>query len=139
MHAALLSFIRAFEVGDVDSMRRAFAADATSFPRAAARQLAASDRARRTMGIDPEMLSAIDAAKVSGIAPPYFGIEPRDLDIHVSGDMALATFHLVRDGELGRRTFVLRRDSNAWKILHVHASNVIQNDRHGPQERVDAE
>ncbi len=139
MHAALLSFIRAFEVGDVESMKRAFSADATTFPRAAARQLAASDRARRTKGIDPEMLTAIEAAKASGIEPPYFGIEPRDLDIHVSGDMALATFHLNQDGVLGRRTFVLRRDSKAWKILHVHASNVVQKDWYGPRERADAE
>ena len=139
MHAALLSFIRAFEVGDVDSMRRAFAADATSFPRAAARQLAVSEHVRRSSGLDPEMVAAIEAAKASGIEPPYFGIEPRDLHIHASGDMALATFHLTQDDELGRRTFVLRRENNSWKILHVHASNVIQEDRHGPQKRADAE
>lgn len=137
MHAALLSFIRAFEAGDLESMKRAFSADATSFPRSAPRQPAVSDRARRTMGIDPEMVAAVDTAKAAGTQPPYFGIEPRDLDIRVSGDMALATFHLVRDGELGRRTFVLRREDDSWKILHMHASNVIDEDGRSSGENAD--
>ena len=47
-----------------------------------------------------------------------------DLDVRVSGDMALATFHLLTDGELGRRTFVMTREGDDWKILHVHASNI---------------
>ena len=139
MHAALLSFIQAFEAGDIESMKRAFSPDATSFPRSAARRPTASERARRTRGIDPEMVVAIDAAKAAGIQPPYFGIEPRDLDIRVSGDMALATFHLERDGELGRRTFVLRREDDSWKILHVHASNVIDGDGHGTRESAGTE
>ncbi len=75
-------------------------------------------------GIDPEMLAAVEAAKAAGAAPLYVTIEPRDLDVRVSGDMALVTFHLVSDVEIGRRTFVLLREAGAWKILHTHASNV---------------
>ena len=55
----------------------------------------------------------------------YLNIEPADLEIRIFGDAALATFHLVgNDKRLGRRTFVLALIDDAWKIVHLHASNV---------------
>ena len=38
------------------------------------------------------------------------------------GDAAIATFH-IRDGDLSRRTLVLRRSHDEWLIQHLHASN----------------
>ena len=123
--AALTSFLEAFAAGDTNAMRDALADHATAFPRTPSGRSGALADSRRTIGIDPEMLDAIDAARRGGSKPPYLSIDPQDLDVVVSGDMALATFHLITATELGRRTFVLRREDNAWKILHTHASNAV--------------
>ena len=124
---ALMTCIKAFEAGDTDAMRDAFARNATSFPRVAADRLIGLpvdlDRYRRVEGIDPEMLAAVRASTQASDTSTLT-IEPEDLDILVSVDMALATFHILADGELGRRTFVMTREGDEWKILHVHASNV---------------
>ncbi|HXZ66993.1 MAG TPA: nuclear transport factor 2 family protein [Alphaproteobacteria bacterium] len=56
-------------------------------------------------------------------------IEPKELVIEISGDVALATFELAsppppgQSARLGRRTFVLRRHGDEWKVWHLHASN----------------
>jgi ketosteroid isomerase-like protein len=55
---------------------------------------------------------------------PYFTIEPRDVRVEMLGGIALVTFHLLQPDSLGRRTLLLRRTGDAWKILHLHASNL---------------
>jgi len=124
----LAAFIAAFEAGDTDAMRAAFADDAVTFPRAIMAvglegPLNAADY-RRVRGIDPQMLAVIAALKSRKDGPPYLDIRPKDLDIRVFGDAALATFHLGDDDTLGRRTFVLSKYGRDWKIVHLHASNV---------------
>jgi ketosteroid isomerase-like protein len=125
---ALEAFIAAFEAGDTAAMREAFADDAVTFPRAimsaGAEGPIDAGEYRRVRGIDPQMLELIDELKARGDGPPYLDIRPRDLDIRLFGDAALATFHLGDDNSLGRRTFVLARYGDAWKIVHLHASNV---------------
>jgi len=49
-------------------------------------------------------------------------IQPADLQVQAYGAMAVITFHLKGGDNLGRRTLVLRRDENVWKIVHLHAS-----------------
>ncbi len=49
-------------------------------------------------------------------------IQPADLKVQDYGAMAVITFHLEGGDNLGRRTLVLRRDENDWKIVHLHAS-----------------
>ncbi len=57
--------------------------------------------------------------------PPYMHLDPQHLRIVVLGpDAALATFELVNDKRHARRSVVFVRRDGAWKILHVHASNV---------------
>lgn len=128
--ATLDDFLAAFERGDKEAMLAAFADDAVTFPRTImGPQSDVSldrDAYRRVSGIDPQMLALIDRLVAATARPPYLDIEPRDLDIRVSGDMALATFHLVGEYSLGRRTFVLVRRDETWKILHLHASNVAE-------------
>ncbi len=124
VQGALMAFIQSFEQGDTEAMQRAFADGATSFPRTLADFAGTAHQFRRVDGIDPEMLAAVKRAREYGTEPPYLSIEPMDLDVRVSGDMAVATFHLLTEGELGRRTFVMMRQGDDWKILHVHASNV---------------
>ena len=51
-------------------------------------------------------------------------LEPKDLEIVVFTDAALATFHLEGNNRVSRRTFVLAKREGLWKIVHLHASNV---------------
>ncbi len=126
--AVLDGFLRAFENGDIESMEAAFAEDALTFPRS----IMATDLDmdidvrdyRRVTGIDPQMRALIDRLKAEGRTPPYLSLDPQDLDIRVYGDAAVATFHLT-GARLGRRTFVLAKLDGEWKIVHLHASNVV--------------
>ena len=126
---ALESFIAAFENGDIEAMEASFSRDAVTFPRSIMAHEYDGDidvsKYRRVHGIDPQMRALIDSLKKSGRERPYLNIEPADLEIRIFGDAALATFHLVgNDKRLGRRTFVLALIDDAWKIVHLHASNV---------------
>lgn len=129
VRAALDAFIAAFEQGDTAAMRASFTSDAVSFPRS----IMGGQRGgpidleayRRTEGIDPQMLAVIEARRRDGNGRPSLSVEPRDVDIRVYGKAALATFHLCEDPSLGRRTFVLVKDPEGWKIVHMHASNVV--------------
>jgi len=58
--------------------------------------------------------------------PPYMKLAPQDLKIQLlSEDVALVTFHLVDGAKLDRRTVILKRGSGGWKIVHIHASNLV--------------
>jgi len=50
-------------------------------------------------------------------------IEPKDLSMRELADnVVLITFHLQLPGPLHRRTFVMTKSGNAWRIAHIHAS-----------------
>ena len=50
-------------------------------------------------------------------------IEPQDLELReLAPSVALFTFHLRLPGPLHRRSFVLTRGANGWRIAHIHAS-----------------
>ena len=51
-------------------------------------------------------------------------IQPQDMQVRDFDGTALVTFHLGSDSVRGRRTFVLRRTSTDWKIVHLHASTL---------------
>ncbi len=125
---ALESFIAAFEDGDMETMEASFSRNAVTFPRSIMAHEYDGDievsKYRRVRGIDPQMRDLIDSLKKSGRERPYLDIKPVDLEIQIFGDAALVTFHLVGGERLGRRTFVLALIDDAWKIVHLHASNV---------------
>jgi SnoaL-like domain len=55
--------------------------------------------------------------------PPFLDIKPKDLRIdRLTDDVAVVTLHLGTEPRLNRRTIVLQKFSNGWKIVHVHAS-----------------
>ena len=130
---ALRLFLDAFERGDTEAMRSAFADDALSFPRSITGAPASGDAARfmRVPGIDPEMLRVAEGIDAAGTGRDPLRLEPEDLDVRIFGDVALATFHLVDESSLGRRTLVFREVRGAWKIVHAHASNVRLTGRRG--------
>ena len=50
-------------------------------------------------------------------------IEPQDLDVReIAPNAALITFHLRLPGPLHRRTFLMTKGANGWRIAHIHAS-----------------
>lgn len=57
--------------------------------------------------------------------PPYLRLEPRELRAEVMGEAALVTFMLGRaPGDVSRRTLLFVRERGAWKLRHMHASNM---------------
>jgi ketosteroid isomerase-like protein len=64
------------------------------------------------------ILEAIKSQPGGGIR-----IEPQDVDARELGPNAvLITFHLRLPGPLHRRSFVITRSANGWRIAHIHAS-----------------
>lgn len=50
------------------------------------------------------------------------GIEPLDLLVQNHDGFAIATFHLRGNGNVGRRSILLRLQEGQWRIVHFHAS-----------------
>ena len=128
VRGAVYAFLDAFENGDIDAMEASFADGASTFPRAI---MAAdlddpidADDYRRVNGIDPQMRALIESLRAEGRTPPYLTLAPEDMKIQMYGRAAVVTFHLG-GARLGRRTFVLAEIDAEWKIVHLHASNVI--------------
>jgi ketosteroid isomerase-like protein len=69
------------------------------------------------------VFASIRKTAVSG--PPYHHLRPEDLHIQLIGsDGAIVSFHLRNTERIARRTLVLRKNGEAWQIVHLHASNV---------------
>src|SRR5262249_2664685 len=86
-----------------------------------------ADHPRRADGreeIERLFRGVFDRARASSPGPPYLDLRPQDLSIRPMGDTSLVTFHLRDPGVLCRRTLILRRLAEGWKIIHLHASNL---------------
>jgi ketosteroid isomerase-like protein len=116
IQGTLSRFITAFQKLDLEVMMTCFTDDATSF-------LPIAHRTTFLDGKDEigdafaKVLSKMRAAGLDSI-----NLEIEDIKIQRFGDAAIATFH-IRDGDLSRRTLVLRRVHDDWLIQHLHASN----------------
>lgn len=56
-------------------------------------------------------------------------ISPKNLLVQLYGHTAIMTFHLGDGkGELSRRTIVWVKQQSKWKIAHLHASVLVNND-----------
>jgi ketosteroid isomerase-like protein len=51
-------------------------------------------------------------------------IAPLDQQVQVYGDVAVVSFELESDETLGRRSIILRKIGNDWRIAHFHASSI---------------
>lgn len=106
-------FIRAVNEPNVDDFVAAFATDATAFfpsPQNAARRNGREDIRR---AVAPTFMQG-----------PGRTVVARDLMIEIEGDIAYVSFDAGVDRLHARRTLVLRREHDAWTIVHLHASNV---------------
>jgi ketosteroid isomerase-like protein len=111
------AFLEAFNALDAARFDRFFAEDATMFfpggpfPRARVAGKAAVTAAFHRL---------FEAARSRGAT--RLGISPLDLQVQDYGSFAIASFHLRGNGNLGRRSIVLRRQGADWQIVHFHAS-----------------
>jgi len=120
---ALKVFLTSFDNLDWPSFRSCFGPSPTMFHPAAPNTLRVDteeqfdrawagvfERIRRTSGRD---------------RAPYMVLEPKDVRIEfLSPDVALVTLHIVNPAEIDRRTIIFKRFGSAWKIVHIHASNL---------------
>ena len=53
-------------------------------------------------------------------------IQPTDLQTQDYGAFAVVSFHLRGNDNIGRRSIVMRRDEQGWRIVHFHASALEQ-------------
>ena len=120
VRATLTKFVRAFDDLDWETFRLAFSDDATVFyPRGFPERASGRKAFEKTFKL---VFDQIGGGKTKA---PYMDIQPKDLEVQVFGDVAIATFHLDdRAGLLNRRTIVLHRTKEGWKIVHLHASEV---------------
>lgn len=121
---ALRVFLTAFDNLDWAAFRECFAPDASMFHPAAPnlrRIDSPQDFEKAWRGVFARI------KKTSGReAPPYMNLQPQDLKIQpLSPDVALVTFHMMDGNVLNRRTMVFRRDAGRWRIVHIHASNLM--------------
>jgi len=125
---ALRAFLHAFENDDLATMEASFAPDAVSFDPVVASAKGSGpldvQALHRKPGMPPAMRALVERSLKTGSGPPYRTLDPKDLLVQTDGKMALCTFHLEAPTGFARRTIVLIRRGQAWKILHIHASNV---------------
>ena len=120
VRATLAKFVHAFDDLDWETFRLSFSDDATVFyPRAF------PQRATGRKAFEETFKRVFDQIRGDKTKPPYMDIQPRNLEVQTFGGVAIATFHLDdRAGFLNRRTIVLNRTAEGWKIVHLHASEV---------------
>ena len=120
----LRAFLMAFENCDLPLMESFFAPDATYFDRAqpGSRNVESYERG---IGMPAGMRELAEQLPRAGGRAPYHKVEPQNLLIQSFENVALCTFHLLNADTLGRRTVVLNRRHEGWRIVHIHASNVL--------------
>jgi ketosteroid isomerase-like protein len=119
---SLLAFLTAFEDLDWERFRSNFSEDAcVFFPSAATPE---EYRGRVAVeGRFRQEFASIRRDAPSG--PPFMHLRPDSLRITLFGGIgALATFELHNTSRIGRRSVVFRKEGGAWRIAHLHASNV---------------
>jgi ketosteroid isomerase-like protein len=117
---ALANFVVAFDNLNWETFRLAFSDDATVFyPRGFPERADGRPEFEKTFKVVFEQIRG------NKTKPPYMDIQPKEMRIQMFGNVAIATFHLDdRAGFLNRRTIVLNKTGDGWKIVHLHASEV---------------
>ena len=118
---ALARFVHAFDDLDWETFRAAFDDHATVFyPRAF------PERTNGRAEFERTFKTVFEQIRGGQTAAPYIDIQPKEMKIQLFGNVAIATFHLDdRAGFVNRRTIVLNKSETGWKIVHLHASEVV--------------
>jgi ketosteroid isomerase-like protein len=119
-------FIAAFNNLDWEQFRNAFADEVTVF-NPDIPEVPSVSRLDGRQKVEEGFRSVFAASRKQGSGPPYLHIEPKGVRIQMLGRVAIVSFEFDREGDsLGRRTIVLQRKGRVWKIVHIHASNIIK-------------
>jgi len=127
---ALRGFLTAFENLDWETFRTSFTDDACVFFPSAATPDVFCGRSEVETRFRLEFASIREAASNG---PPYMQLHPDSLRIRLlGGGTALVTFELHNTVRVARRSLVFAKRQGAWRIIHLHASNVPWPDEHKP-------
>jgi hypothetical protein len=115
-------FLTAFENLEWEPFHAAFSDSATVFHPSPSTPERVTGRA----AIDSTLRAVFaDVRAHAAGGPPYHRLTPVGLRIQaLAPGVVLATFALRNAERLGRRTVVFRRERGAWRIVHLHASNL---------------
>src|SRR5262249_59329928 len=89
------------------------------------------ERVTGRAGVEARWRRFFEEARARRPGPPFLNLKPRDIRTERYGDVGLVTFTLEltvggRQLPLQRRTLVLVREHDAWKLVHMHASGASQ-------------
>jgi ketosteroid isomerase-like protein len=119
-------FITAFNNLDWNAFRDAFSDDVTVFNPDIA-EAPSVGRLDGRQQVEDGFRAVFEATRRQASGPPYMHIAPKDIKIQMLGDTALVSFMFERDGNsIGRRTIAFHLEGRTWKIVHIHASNVVK-------------
>ena len=117
VRAAHEGYMKALNALDLDAMSAYFADDITAFV-----PLAQADRVQGKAAVVRIFRNFVDRVKPS---TPNLNIVPEDVEVVVSGDLALVSFNVREPAATRRRTTVFARYGDRWLIRHFHASDFI--------------
>ena len=119
----LVNGINAF---DADAIADLFADEATLF-----HPIGAPPRYAGLEAIRKSWHDRFDAGRAAGQTQ---NVVPKRPVVQLFGDTAILTFELgdlpedpAAPGRLSRRTLVMHRTAEGWKIVHLHGSNILVN------------
>jgi ketosteroid isomerase-like protein len=119
---ALSEFLLAFENLEWDRFRSHFSSDVCVFFPSASTPEEFCGR----VAVEKRFQQEFDSIRrEAGSGPPFMHLHPDSLKIVMLGrSAALVSFELHNALRVGRRTILFRREAGAWRIVHLHASNV---------------
>ncbi len=115
--AAVAEFVNAINALDAERLGRTFAEDVTGFFPGLPFPAARVEGRANLQGAFAQLFAQLRQRGTRSAS-----LQPRATGVQLYGDVAVASFHLVGQQEIGRRTLVLRRVGARWLIVHMHAS-----------------
>ena len=112
------SFMQPIETGDLELMGETLTGSATMFAPFRAARL--DSRAEILATVSPifERLHARGS-------PPFMDLQPTEMRTQPLGTgIAMVTWHLDRPGNFGRRSALVQRGEDGWRIVSFHSSNM---------------
>ena len=122
VRAAAEKFLVAFDNLDWDTFNASWAASPSVF-------FPFSDTPRRITGkaeVERVFAAFFEDIRANMPGPPYLNLKPQELQVQTFGDSALVNFMLIRSNRISRRSLLFVREEAEWKLVHLHASNIVQ-------------
>jgi len=117
------NFLNAFRNLEWDRFTEYFADDATAFFPPSAKH---AQRANSKLEIVNIFKIVFENAHKRRTSAPYLDIDPKEIKIQMSGQVAIVSFTLNDPDMLSRRTLVWTKRNDSWIIIHLHASGIVE-------------